>query len=435
MFLRGPGFVRKEWQDAFLKAYVEEPGSVLTPLSALSHQMSGLDEDLNTDHFWLHPAGGIRGVSVKQPEEGMVEMSLPLGANRKDFDFAWDLMRLGVKHGAQPSDEERDSLTMEDAEIEEISRQQLDFYWSTLISRVGEGFTLPVGGFLALKVQPEDGAGGVEGLEAILVERMNRYSTAYVATLMIERGGTEERILSNYGQIPSLIHERARFIATQGEGGAVIEELIPADHFYATLGPRVEPLGEWTYVPAIDFSAEPELVETLRGRTGMQGIPKPSIVTQPTQQGFTDEEWDLLGRAPCLVFILVAAADGGIDRKEIASFGSILQKQDDGLSPVFSRILDYTRNNLEAILEAITKSALAAPECLLRIGLLLKSERISRQEALMVAVRLCELGKAIASASGGGLFGFGSKISKQEAQALSFLEQLLINCAMPSNER
>jgi hypothetical protein len=135
-----------------------------------------------------------------------------------------------------------------------------------------------------------------------------------------------------------------------------------------------------------------------------------------------------------LVFLLVAAADGGIDRKEILSFGATLQKQRGGQSVVFSRILQITTANFEAFLNEIASSGVSVPEQLLQVGLLLQSGKIPREDALVVARQLCELGTAIASASGGGLFGFGSKISKEEAKVLKFLETLLVSCAMTSGE-
>jgi hypothetical protein len=422
MYLKGAGFNHKAWQQEIQTTYIDNPMSVATPLSALCHQTSDLDEGVDREDLWLHPAGGIRGVTVRQ-SNGEVELSLPLGSSLTDFGLAWELMRMGVRHGASPSDEERDHLTMADDEIRQITHTQSKFYWSMLTQQLDGQLTLPVGGFLGLPVTRADASDGHETLERKLVERMNRYSEAFVATLMRMTKDGESSLFSNYAHIPSLINAEVEYIGTHGDGGNICDEPVPAGHFYSVVGERAEKLGDWIYVPAIDFASEPELVAALNSfRSEKSSIPKPTL---PSENGLTGEDWAKLAKAPCLVFLLVAAADGGIDKKEVAAFGSILQRHAAIPSPIFSRILQITQANFESFITEIASGETPVAQHLMEIGWLLQSGRLPKEEAITVGKHLCALGEMIASSSGGFL-GFGPKISKKEAEVLKFLEALLV---------
>jgi len=428
MFLSGPGFDRKSWLNDLHSTLVENPPEDGIRLSELCHQVQELENALDLEELWLHPVGGIRGVTVRHENE-QVTLSLPVGASGTDFSLAWDLMRMGVKHGASASDEEQETLDFSDEQIREITNRQSGFQWSVLLETAKKGeTTLPVGGFIQIKLDAADAAAGAEALESNLVERMLRYSNVFVPRLMGIRNHQDGSVrkLSNYGHMASLIDAEAELISTMGEGGMICQDPLPASHFYSVLGDRVENLGGFYYVPAIDFKAEPELAAALQSSPVVPPLPKPAVAGN---EGLTGEDWAKLAKAPCLVFFLVASADGSIDKKEMILFGTILQKHAAIPSPVFSKIIKIAQANIEALMTEIMNAEVPVPQQLLEIASLLQSGKIPREEAIVIAQCLCALGKAVASASGGFL-GFGSKISRKESEVLDLLEKLFLSSAM-----
>ncbi len=418
LYLKGSEFNRDAWLDEIETKFVGgEPGAGLA-ISGIGHQLGNLDEGLDREQLWLHPVGGIRGVTVWN-EGGETRLSLPTGCSDVDYAFAWELMRMGVGHGATPGDEEDRDIDLSDNQIGEITNVQQQFEWSALVNQAGEAeeYALPVGGLIHLKISPADTAGGVEGLREILSGRMARYESAFVASLMSYSADGGSFTASNYGQIPSLIASEAEMISTQGDGGPVVDGVIPAEHFFSCIGDRVEDLGVFKYVPAIDLAAEPDLVAALKA--GVAEFPA------STGEGLTGEDWATLAKAPCLVFILVAAADGKVDAKEISIFGKILQSYDSLPSPVLAKIFGIAQKNLEGFIQEIVATGEPPQQQLMSLAQLLKSGKIPKEDAIVVAQGLLELGKAIASASGGFL-GFGPKISKEEKQALAMLEMILV---------
>lgn len=426
MFLHGPGFDRKSWLANVQSSYIEDPLSVKTPLSPLCQQLVEIEDELGEDDLWLHPVQGVRGVTVRESGDG-IDVSLPQGFGKVDFELAWDLMRMGVAHGATATDEEENSLDFSEKQISAITAQQSEFYWAALMGFVSQGseYTLPVGGMLHLTVTPDDAASGAAALERLLVERMARYSDVFLPTIMQVRLDGVAQTLSNYGHIPSLIRSEIDLIMARGEQGDVIGQPVPASHFFSVIGERAENLGPWTYVPAIDFNAEPDLVAALRDVPPAFSIPKPSVASQEVLSG---EDWANLAKSPCLVFLMVAAADGGVDEKEISAFGAILRQHKAVTSPIFSKILQIAQANFETFIAEFMQSGDQAKQQLKEFATLLASGKIPQDEAISIAHHLCGLGVAIASASGGFL-GFGSKISKQEKEVLDFLEVVLVSCA------
>lgn len=429
MFLKGAAFDRRGWLDDLRSTFIENPPEDGVHLSSLWHQAVGAEENFDSGDFWLHPLGGIRGVTVRQ-EDGEISLSLPAGSSSVDFDLAWDLMRMGVNHGAAASDEESGALDLSDEQIRRIADRQLEFHWSALVETLAKSDTtiLPVGGFLQIELDRRDAEQGPLALEEILTARMDRYGDAFVPRVMTVRSPLDGTVknLSNYGHIASLIDIDAELITTLGEGGNICETPVPASHFYAVLGDRVENLGEYNYVPAIDFKTEPELAAALRSMPAPGAIPRAST-------GRTDslaaEDWAILAKAPCIVFLLVASADGRIDRKELALFRSVLKNNEGIPSPIFGTILTITKANVRQLISEIGRSEMSITQQLLQISFLLQSGKIPRDEAVAIARCLCKLGKAVASASGGFL-GLGPKISRKEAEMLDFLKTVLLAPAL-----
>jgi hypothetical protein len=138
----------------------------------------------------------------------------------------------------------------------------------------------------------------------------------------------------------------------------------------------------------------------------------------------TAEELKLLAYAPMVVFCMVAAADGNIDKKEIEAFRQELLKglltdseilirvtvgAMEGFEEMIMKLLNQEENMLEKLLEARA----------------ILDNRLPPEESDKFKASLMALGEAVASASGGFLGIFGSKIDKNEEKALSALSRLL----------
>lgn len=146
--------------------------------------------------------------------------------------------------------------------------------------------------------------------------------------------------------------------------------------------------------------------------------------SEGTDDGLTDEHRQALTLAPLLVFLLVAAADGTIDEKEVKAFQKELihgiATDSDLMLGVIVRLLA----NFEQYMGVLQANKVNPIESIIDISVILR-ERVAEDEAEKFKRAMLSIGKKVAEASGG-LFGvFGSKISKQEQAALDALAALL----------
>lgn len=143
----------------------------------------------------------------------------------------------------------------------------------------------------------------------------------------------------------------------------------------------------------------------------------------PSQRASPVELTSLMTFGLVETFLLVAGADGEIDKKELAGFGKSAQRHLSQhsefaavmqvLSTRFSQISDQLSCSNSAPLEHLKRFVEAA-----RDGL--GPEMSLRARKLVYFV-----GHEVAHASGGGLLGMGSKISKAEERALGILARAL----------
>ncbi len=122
-----------------------------------------------------------------------------------------------------------------------------------------------------------------------------------------------------------------------------------------------------------------------------------------------------LAKAPALVFLLVAAADGNVDKKEIAQFKKTIQDPD--YQPLFAAMRE-TESDIPDLLAAIKSSGRSPVEELAILRGILE-QLMPEEAASHYKVMLLKLGKSIAEASGGFLGVFGSKIGKEEKLAIA----------------
>ena len=138
---------------------------------------------------------------------------------------------------------------------------------------------------------------------------------------------------------------------------------------------------------------------------------------------FSAEELTTLKQAPFLVFMLVAAADGKVDKKEASEFAKVLVSQEIKENLLMNRIVTNVVHDLPGMLASVASSPNGYFEELGKITDIV-DRKVSKEEARQFKIALLLLGKRIAEASGGFL-GFGSKISKEEKVALAGIAMFL----------
>lgn len=132
---------------------------------------------------------------------------------------------------------------------------------------------------------------------------------------------------------------------------------------------------------------------------------------------FSIEDFEKLKQSPFLIFFLVAAADGKVDKKEVTEFMKVLSNPDFLKNPLLNRIITNIINDIPEIIAEMAAKQLdyiSELETLKSIA----DGNLSEDEANQFKISLFLVGKQIAEASGGFL-GFGSKISKEEKSALA----------------
>lgn len=123
-----------------------------------------------------------------------------------------------------------------------------------------------------------------------------------------------------------------------------------------------------------------------------------------------------LACAAPFVFLLVAAADGSIDKKELKRFSQLMAEED---YAILAAVMSQAGLPIEQLLAAC-KERLADPvNELMTLGQVIDA-RLPTDAAGQFKAALLKLGHAIAQASGGFL-GFGRKIDKQEATMLALI--------------
>ncbi len=145
----------------------------------------------------------------------------------------------------------------------------------------------------------------------------------------------------------------------------------------------------------------------------MTDVPQPNSLSPALREQ--------LARAPFAVFLSVSAADGTIDRKEVARFEDVFA------SPAFAIIRNHLAD--QPISAQTVIADLLRPETDLHQELNLLSQDLDRAllptDAAAIKQALWQLGHEVARASGGNFLGLGNKVSPQEQVALDALRLCL----------
>ena len=131
----------------------------------------------------------------------------------------------------------------------------------------------------------------------------------------------------------------------------------------------------------------------------------------------------LLARAPCWVFVVVAAADGKVDDKERRRFDGLLGQGDAFRTEWMKTALAGAASELDPILADLDGSADRAHADLAKLADEAEA-KLDADEAFAFKRDLLSLGKTIAEASGG-ILGFGEKIDDREVEAIARLAATL----------
>ena len=144
-----------------------------------------------------------------------------------------------------------------------------------------------------------------------------------------------------------------------------------------------------------------------------------------TQERFSPDEWKTLQFAPLWTFGAVAGADGKIDRKEMEALLVALLDSSLFEEPLVSRTeLQLTTDIFDSVVEDFSN---LVAECMsdqrefidgLRQAADIIAKKTSTEEARHFRNSLLFSGRKVAESSGGGVFGLGSKFSKEEKRAL-----------------
>jgi hypothetical protein len=132
------------------------------------------------------------------------------------------------------------------------------------------------------------------------------------------------------------------------------------------------------------------------------------------------EDREVLVRAPLLVFLLVAAADGKVDKKELRAFESAITNVMTTATPLLREVMAEMLPQLERHLTDLQERN--PVDDLKRLASILDTRYPNEAEAfkhtlVAIAIQIAE--------SSGGFLGFGSKVSKEEAKSIAGIAVIL----------
>jgi hypothetical protein len=133
---------------------------------------------------------------------------------------------------------------------------------------------------------------------------------------------------------------------------------------------------------------------------------------------YTVDEWHTLQFAPLWVCTAVAGADGTVDKKEIGAVSKELSEWAQFKEPLAQEVLLSVGQDLENVMAQYQADSRNVLTGLKDVADLL-DQKATQEQAKNFKGALLHIGRNIAQASGGGLFGMGDKISAEEKTALA----------------
>jgi hypothetical protein len=174
-----------------------------------------------------------------------------------------------------------------------------------------------------------------------------------------------------------------------------------------------------------DFAERPDLLRDPEPPATTPADAAPPAEEPRDELGLTERQWVAITAAPVVVFLMVAAADGKVDSREIQAFGKKLLESLEGGSRIMKGAAMRAAPNLDALIQGLAGRGLEGLAAIVVAARQIVDETAGRGEGHRFARACYALGESVASASGGGLFGFGNKIGAEERAILDGLKKLL----------
>lgn len=136
------------------------------------------------------------------------------------------------------------------------------------------------------------------------------------------------------------------------------------------------------------------------------------------KEKFTQEEWQLLKLLPFQVFVLVAGADGRVDKEEVAQLQKDLRDAPFYKDPLHRELfVDILSSDINSLIrEAADATKLPARASQMKTIL---QQKLTPEEYQRFIGSMFINGVKVARASGGGILGLGDKVSEEEKRALA----------------
>lgn len=150
---------------------------------------------------------------------------------------------------------------------------------------------------------------------------------------------------------------------------------------------------------------------------------QPDSVDALESSDIEGDDFETLKNAPFLIFFLISAADGKIDKKEVIEFIKVLSSPESQTHDLMVRVVTNVISSVPERLSAMAAADINYVVELIKIRLILETN-LAPEDALEIKKSLLDLGNRIANASGS-FFGFGSKIDKKEKAALEAIATCL----------
>ncbi|MCH9671929.1 MAG: hypothetical protein K0U93_10830, partial [Gammaproteobacteria bacterium] len=161
-----------------------------------------------------------------------------------------------------------------------------------------------------------------------------------------------------------------------------------------------------------------------RGVAVRDFLDHPELLDDPEPEATFDDVVRALTYAPVALFVLVAGADGDIDKKEAMAFPVGLATTLSVDNELVQESLVHCLQGFPALFEELVRGG---PDACLHalIAVRIAASNALGADADVYCHALYTLAEDIAKASGGSLFGFGKKIGKEEQIVLDVLQKIL----------
>ena len=257
-----------------------------------------------------------------------------------------------------------------------------------------------------------------------------------IMVLANESGDKKVRLSSYAETVPTLLQEKKTLVALSSESDLTNSEdkqqiMIGLEDLATLLGEQAVWLSEdLVLLPGLHGADWQNLLEQAKARAvndlfdygyDPDNDPYGSEAPESPDRGGSLDADDIktLAYAPVAVFCIVAGADGNIDKKEIRAFQKEVLTGVVTESELLQRVMVQVVTEFETLIKEFLNREIDAREKLGEI-LSIINTKLGDREALEFKLSLFGMGKSVAEASGGFL-GFGSRISKQEKEALAGL--------------